>query len=1228
MERHRKLVVDEMLAKPSAVSPMLFVGLGGAGCRMVARVAKHLRQRPDFDERYRRLVKFALVDTNVNDLESYRELADETFLLSDFEKEMYSNLASGKLFLEADPYFTQWVPPNYRFRAGDTAGAGQIRLEARLGVFYQMKHKDFVPRFRKLLEDLKSHELGQRRLDTSEIRIIICFSIAGGTGSGCHLPIAYMLRDQAAELGKPWMVGVAVLPAVFEDKTGVNKDGTFANSYAALKEMEHLMKLGAPDSRFYPAEGLPFHYDPSDESKTLVRQRPFEFLYVVDKPESFSVPEPLDAAADGLYLQFFSPLFGAQVSDYDNYTQHQRFLVPHDFEEKGISGFTTFYGSYGAAVLLVPVAGLVDYCAQSAALSLMRASFLGDIPGDPIYNALRIEPESFNQVTLDDEKTDKPVARKDFVKKTKAQQRTLRDRLYMKRVRLLAACEALAGMEGRYLTLFRHGQWVGEVPTREGGYELREELVEEHAKNLADSGMGYSIAAVVLPALQSDAPEGRAGLLERAEQEIRGYAERNRITPSDGLHLAALKGRFNNLIKDYQTVGMGALMEGYTDTVSYPGMDSLVKLQFLNEGAASKVDLAAKRYAVLAIRERVKWDTPAPTLTNAFDLPSERRETRAISRDDQVRYIEELERQAIRRAMELVERSFCEKRTELKQRLDRYADVLRELDEGSEGIQRDREWRLEELRRKGDPSANQYVLDAEALQIENGRRMWDFYYEDRIADLPELSLSHPDVQRVLSDAITSLSLGEGSVTSGKLDEIYTALYQHGRRFLLPHIGGDPHSPDREQRDGLTLDKAIELEVEYRALWVSNTAEIDHDGHKAIRHIVHEYRALPAEQKVKLNEPKHKDYLSDKIRRVVKEKASLLCVYEESRDRHGGVRPDEVALVAIDEQLKDTCIGRAIGDAQIPNLQMLCDRWDNLKEVVFYRAALNVPLYVFGRMGEMKHFYYRLKNFARRSKALHIDRNWEDALPDLDPLSTQNDHRQELVRKQIINFAVLFTLRPDGANHGYVLRRQGRYFLLEPALASGDGAGSEEGLAALGTTMEDAIQNLPEVLAAEKVKYMRYQQMLQAVREGLAPQVLADIVLMPVHWRKNAEELRRLYRSRPGPLEQELLDDYETSYRGLHKALEDLYEELRRKQVQQRTLGEEAGGNVSGVDPELGQKSLVQSIAILDAFTSQWRQMEQPDGNTTIPDAFKVLFAPLSNDELRDSLERLSNAFGV
>jgi hypothetical protein len=1235
-ERHRKLVVGELLTKPSAVSPMLFVGLGGCGCRMVARIASHLRSRQDFEERYRSLVKFALVDTNVNDLEGYRELADETFLLSDFEKEEYANLASGKLFLEADPYFTQWVPPNYRFRAGDTAGAGQIRLESRLGLFYQMKHKGLVPRFHRLLEELKAHQHGHRRLDSAEIRIVICFSVAGGTGSGCHLPISYMLRDHAREVGKPWMIGVGVLPSVFDEKTGANRDGTFANGYAALKEMEHLMRLGAPESRFYPDEGLTFHYDPSDESKRMVRERPFEFLYVIDKPESFSVAEPIDAAADGLYLQFFSPLFGAQAGDYDNYTQHQRFLVPHDFEAKGIQGFSTFYGSYGAAVLLVPVPGLVDYCAQAAALSLMRASFLGAIPGDPIYATLRATPEAFEEVTLSDDKDARPVPVSEFVKRPKEKDRLL-DRLFQKRVRLLAACEVLEGVEQRFLALFRHGYRIGERPTRDGGVELKEAEVKRDRDLLEDKGMELSIAGLVLPALAGQRPGEPIGLLAAAERRIQEYAQENRPSPGEGLRVSDLKNRALAWLDDFRQEGMKILKRGYKEgRIQYPGLDSLVDLRFLSEEAGA-VDLAAKRFAILCLLEQMPR-TPVFETFDEFEVSgysSPKDETRVIKdRGEQSSIIEDLERQAIRRAMESLKRNFFERLGDLQRNLKGFVGTQRVLDDSFGDLERDRLHRLERLRKEGDSSTNQYVLDAEALQVEDGRRMWDFYYEDRLADLPELTLSNPRVQQVLSDAVTQLSLTRGGATSSSLDQIFTALHTYAREKIQTRIAGDPHSADRERRDGLTLVEALEMEVVYRALYRSNVPEIARDGHKAIRRIVNEYRHQPNEMKIDLSEDVHRDYLRDKIRRVVKEKASLLCLYDDSRDQQGGVRPDEVFLAAIGDVFRGTRIEEAIRGADLPRLHWVTEGWHSPKEIIFYRAILNVPLYVFGRMGAMKNAYERFKGLAKRSKALHIDRNWEEALADLDPMSAQEKHRQKLVRNQIINFAALLTTpNLERPGHGYIVRRDGQYWLCDPLAPGGNGHGAitvgEEGLAALGITMAESIERLPEVLQAEKVKYHAYQQMLQAVRDGLSPRVLGRIVKLPVQWRRNAEELRTLYGSNPTTDELDRLRDYEDSYWRLFESLKDLLDRLRNKEIEQKSLGADAGTIPADLPQEEARASLSQSVAILRTFSEQWRQMENPDNGRgrSVSSSFRGLFDRLPEEEFNREIELLKSAFG-
>ena len=1231
MARDRKLVVEELLTKPSAVCPTLFVGLGGCGCQIVQRVSRQLRRRPDFTERYQSLVKFALVDTNVNDLEAHREQADDTFLISDFEKEEYAHLASGKLFLDADPYFTQWVPQNYRFRAGDTAGAGQIRIESRLGVFYQMRHKDFVPKFRRLLEQLKGHEHGHRRLDSQEIRIVLCYSVAGGTGSGAHLPIAYMLRDLARELGKPSLIGVAVLPSVFEDYTGVNKDGTYANGYAALKETEHLMKLGAPDSRFFPEDGLEFHYDPSQPSKRKVHEKPFEFVYVIDKPESFSVDKPVRAAADGLYLQFFSPLFGVQASDYDNYTQHQRFLVPHDFEGKGISGFSSYYGSYGAAVLLVPVDGLIGYCSQAAALSLMRASFVRSIPGEAVYQPLRVEPDAFDEVTLGRGANEKPIHIAEFVKKDPADRDRLLDRLYMKRVRLLAECELRSGEPRRYLSIFRHGHLPGEVPKSDGGYARDEERAALDQEKLVERGMRFSIASLVLPAVESPAPGKAPGLLDRARRAVDEAAEAQRLSITGKIRAGELRVRAAGWEDEFKRVGRRVLGDGYSEgPLRFPGLDSLVELAFLREDAG-EVDLAAKRYAVLSILERVDWKKWADEAQRRRPEAAEREEAevpdgKRLAEAEAQELARRLEEQAVEGAMAALTLELGERLGELAQNLKRYVEVQRVLEEGFDDLERDRGKRLRDLREKGDESANRYELDAEALQMEDGRRLWDFYYEDRIAHLPELSLSDERVQRVLSDTVTDLSVrGRSSGTTAILQRMFEELRKHAEGELRKRIAGDPHASDETQRSGLTLSDALELEVVYRALRRSHAERVESEGDKAVAELVAEYRHLADEKKIKLDAPEvpqHRDYLRDKIKRVVKEKASLLCVYDESRDLQGGVRPDHVFLAAIAEDFENTTIADVLKSAD-SGLKWVSTGWHDSKEIIVYRAVLNVPLYVFGRMNAMRDEYHRFRNLAKRPKVLHIDRNWEYGLPDLDPDSAKEEHRQGLLRSQVINFAALLTTgNGAGGGPGYIVRRAGAYHLLDPGGAREDGDRDEPAASRLGETLSAAIALLPDVLESEKVKYLAYQQMLRGIREGLAPQVLTRITRLPFQWRRSRDELQNQYGSSPSEEQKLRLRDYTDAYSRLQEALGNLLETLRNRRVEQKTLGEDAGFNPAGLAPEDARSNLRQSLRILETFQETWRAVESPEASVGVASGFQGLFRALPEKELAESLDRL------
>jgi hypothetical protein len=338
----------------------------------------------------------------------------------------------------------------------------------------------------------------------------------------------------------------------------------------------------------------------------------------------------------------------------------------------------------------------------------------------------------------------------------------------------------------------------------------------------------------------------------------------------------------------------------------------------------------------------------------------------------------------------------------------------------------------------------------------------------------------------------------------------------------------------------------------------------------------------------------------------------------------------VFLAAIDGRLLGTAAGRAIRSAD-SGLKWVSTGWHDPKQVIVYRAVLNVPLYVFGRMNDMRAEYHRFRNLAKRPKVLHIDRNWETSLPDLDPDSAKEAHRQKILRSHVINFAALLTSgrrAPDGNGDGgaaFVLRRNGSYELLNPTPPEEDGERSEAASVPLGATLSDAIARLPEVLEAEKVKFLPYQQMLRGVREGLSPQVLERITRLPFRWRQSREELQNQYGPSPTDEQKLRLKDYADAYNRLQEALTDLYDTLRNRSVEQKTLGGDDGYNPTGLSPAGARAVLDQSIKILQSFCDAWEAVENPESATTVGSDFAGLFRPLPEEELSAALKRLREA---
>jgi hypothetical protein len=147
-------------------------------------------------------------------------------------------------------------------------------------------------------------------------------------------------------------------------------------------------------------------------------------------------------------------------------------------------------------------------------------------------------------------------------------------------------------------------------------------------------------------------------------------------------------------------------------------------------------------------------------------------------------------------------------------------------------------------------------------------------------------------------------------------------------------------------------------------------------------------------------------------------------------------------------------------------------------------------------------------------------------------------------------------------------------------------------------------------------------MLRGVREGLAPQVLNQIVRLPFQWRRNRDELRTQYGPDPTPEQKLKLKDYTDAYSRLQEALADLLERLRNRSIEQKTLGDDTASVALEVKPDEARRNLEQTIEILETFCRTWELMEDPGRPGPVSKPFNDLFRALPADALTEALEGL------
>lgn len=398
-------------------NPVLFIGLGGTG----KQTLMHLRRLfldnygpgsvpKSVLERYGpgRLPHTAFLcfdsDTRLLDLDGQRfdELLESAQLTGSEFQALEIDQEQMKEFYqhpERFPAYKPWYDFGLEKFGVPRHGCGQTRPWGRYAFFqHYSKIRSSV---RAALDSLTNartvadaQEMGVTLQTDGPLLVFVVFSIAGGTGSGMFLDMAFLLRDLESEIGRAMpSQAVILLPGAFSSNPEAK---IYANSYAALLELEHY-NLQRDESSDAAQRGFPIYWPGAfnpDQGPRRLMPPAFEAAWLIGERSrgpsgaGGSAVDPSRKSeltgmmAEWLFLRA-SPnhaVIGSQInSDAGNYTVNEMaetaalpIYEAGSSEPQGRLELSRRYGSFGLSKIYLPKGILHQIAAHRLVGDILR----------------------------------------------------------------------------------------------------------------------------------------------------------------------------------------------------------------------------------------------------------------------------------------------------------------------------------------------------------------------------------------------------------------------------------------------------------------------------------------------------------------------------------------------------------------------------------------------------------------------------------------------------------------------------------------------------------------------------------------------------------------------------------------------------------------------------------------------------------------------------------------
>ncbi len=929
------------------IVPKLFIGLGGTGSRIVDRIAARAFLMPNWKSRLQPLTHFVSIDTNELDQHKLRAIPSGNRInIAAFDKSKVIQ----HFRRSEDRQALQWLDKGYQPRPGFTPGAGQIRVESRLGFYY--RSVEIRQRIQQLVAESLGENITWRQDVTPKFYVYLFSTLAGGTGSGSFLPMAYLVHEVIEEQRwQPRIIGNLLLSSLLLDVVGPElHPDIHANTYAALKELEHLTKLDYSEVKKEGRTSEPFVYRRDETRREVmeVHSRPFFLTFIHDRPPHLSLRDPQSAIADAAFLQLFTPLIDNLAGELDNYEKHLEGLTrfPGRLRDVG-HGYAKNYGVFGAAALVLPGLDLLEYCAHRFAAQALRAQITFGVdreaPDDDRARALArlaVDYADPKFLAMSDEGRDE-VIHGAFVSSVREMARQderedLQDGFW---TRLVDRVDA-----GAHLGTDKDG----ELQRGESLLERTRRLFKEDRDEQLNRMPPIKEKAFVF---HREGVNQYAELVSRLENEIQ-TARGSLDESARSLELSASEG------------------EVVTDPKLDPIAERYFVLRLLTEcskdwipaARQGREKAAAQDISNPKVRERLKVELFESLREAAGERKLFRRGDQAFldARDEAQDYYRKVVEAAKRfHGADLELRQLRRLEDYLKARARQYARLAGHMDT----LVRELEADAERLRRGEIVIDQPPALRVEVLETldEPRRRLWDGVYRELYVKGARYmtTFDRQVLAEVISKELRPEIRADGKVVQKSVDQtvddLRGAMVGLGRERLRPGIFGD------ETQLGLSLEKGLELEAQL---------VLEGQGRRwgkaeVARYVDQKIRALAQ--------------LAGVLARVDTADTRALDDGVVSNQRRqlivrGGENGNKSPFA------EHLCAQLSIGGSEVQSSD-----WHDPQLAVVHDVVLPIPLYyIHTVVSDIEESYLRLAADEKRPYHLHTDFNWEKTLPNLNP----------------------------------------------------------------------------------------------------------------------------------------------------------------------------------------------------------------------------------------------------